>query len=81
MASSPLGSNAPIQTLGRGFASMDPERQREVVGYVRPAGMETAPQGRSTAERATKTPRLDWLRVQPDRESSNFEGSSSRHSR
>jgi hypothetical protein len=59
---------------------MDPERQREVVGYVRPAGMETAPQGRSS-ERATKAPRLDWLRVQPDRESSNFEGSSSRHSR
>jgi hypothetical protein len=80
MASSPLGSNAPIQTLGRGFASMDPERQREVVGYVRPSAFESAPQGRSS-DRAAKTTRTDWMRVQPDRDSSNFEGSSSRRSR
>ena len=82
MASSPLGNNAPIRTLGRGFASMDPERQREVVGYVRPAAIDTAPQSRSTTERASKpAPRMDWMRVQPDRDTSNFEGSSSRHSR
>lgn len=81
MASSPLGSKAPIPTLGRGFASMDPERQREVVGYVRPSAIETTPPVRSTSERAVRTPRLDWLRVQPDRDSSNYEGSSSRHSR
>lgn len=76
-----LGSNAPFRPLGRGFASMDPERQREVVGYVRAVGLEAAPQGRSTVERAAKAPRLDWLRVQPDREGSSYEGSSSRHSR
>ena len=81
MASSPLGSNAPIRTLGRGFASMDPERQREVVGYVRPVDTGTAAPARPAEQRSTKTTRMDWLRVQPDRESSNFEGSSSRHSR
>ena len=75
MASSPLGSNAPIRTLGRGFASMDPERQREVVGYVRPSAFE-APAPARTAVRSAG--RLDWTRVQPDRD---FEGSSSRHSR
>ncbi len=81
MASSPLGSNAPIRTLGRGFASMDPERQREVVGYVRPGAIETATKARPSSERSTSPTRMDWLRVQPDRESSNFEGSSSRRSR
>jgi hypothetical protein len=81
MASSPQGSNAPVRTLGRGFASMDPERQREVVGYVRPAAIETAPPVRAASARTAKPARLDWMRVQPDRESSNFEGSSSRHSR
>ena len=81
MVSSPKGSNAPIRTLGRGFASMDPERQREVVGYVRPAAIESAPVARVASPRAAKPARLDWMRVQPDREGSNFEGSSSRHSR
>ena len=80
MASSPLGSKAVICTLGRGFASMDPERQREVVGFVRPSAIETTPQGRSSGERS-RTARLDWLNVQPDRDSSNYEGSSSRRGR
>ena len=63
---------------GRDFASADPERQREVVGYYAVRGaIETTPAPRI---RGTAT-RTDWVRVQPDRESTNFEGSSSRHGR
>jgi hypothetical protein len=63
--------------FGRGFASMDPERQREVVGYVRSGPIETTPAARPTM----RSPRLDWMRVQPERDSANFEGSSSRRGR
>ena len=80
MAYSPLGSNAPIRTLGRGFASMDPERQREVVGYVSPGALESTPV-RSAGQRSARPARLDWTRVQPDVDSSNYEGSSSRRGR
>lgn len=62
---------------GRGFASMDPERQCEVVGYVRT--IDVAPSSRSSvAERAPRTSRLDWARMQVDREGGNFEGGSNR---
>lgn len=64
-------------SFGRGFASKDPERQREVVGYVRPAPIETTASPRPTV----RSPRLDWMRVQPERENGNFEGSSSRRAR
>ena len=64
---------------GRGFASMDPERQCEVVGYVR--SIDVAPAPRSVAERAPRPSRLDWARVQVDRDSGNFEGGSTRRSR
>jgi hypothetical protein len=57
---------------------MDPERQLEVVGYVRPEPIETTPPQRSGV---TRSSRLDWLRIQPERESGNFEGSSSRRGR
>ena len=77
MASSHLGIRQPW-SCGRGFASMDPERQREVVGYIPSGPIETAPAQRQPASRST---RLDWLRVQPERESANYEGSSSRRSR
>ena len=80
MVSRPLGSNAAMSTLGRGFASMDPERQREVVGYVRPSAFESVPV-RSAGERAVRPSRLNWTRVQPDVDGSNYEGSSSRRSR
>lgn len=63
---------------GRGFASMDPERQREVPGTVRGVAIETGPAPRSERLRAT---RLDWMRVSPERDSPNFEGSSSRRGR
>jgi len=63
--------------FGRGFASMDPERQREVVGCALGGPIATAPAARP----GTRSPRLDWMRVQPERDSANFEGSSSRHSR
>ncbi len=62
-------------SCGRGFAACDPERQREVIGYVRSGPIETAP------PRATRSTRLDWLRVQPERDSASFEGSSSRRGR
>jgi hypothetical protein len=59
-------------SLGRSFAPLDPERQREVVGYVRGGAIETVQQARGLASPASK--RADWLHVQPDRD---FEGSSS----
>ena len=61
---------------GRDFASIDPERQREVVGcYVVYGAIETTPRIRGAGTRTS------GVRVQPDRESVNFEGSSSRHGR
>jgi hypothetical protein len=76
MASSKQGSVLPHWSSGRGFVSTDPERQGEVVGYVRSGPIESAPTSRSASDGAAK--RLDWRRVQPDRD---FEGSSSRHGR
>jgi hypothetical protein len=67
----------PIRTgsLGRGFASLDPERQGEVPGRVIRTTEGTSPQ------RARGT-RGDWTQVQPEpRDISMFEGSSSRHGR
>lgn len=78
MASIDQRSGQPVWSAGRSFISSDPERQREVVGYVRDT-IQTAP--RSGAERAIRSTRLDWMRVQADRDSATFEGSSSRRSR
>lgn len=80
MASINQRSGQTVCTAGRGFSSADPERQREVVGFVR-SSIETAPPSRAAAERAARTTRLDWMRVQADRDSATFEGSSSRRSR
>jgi hypothetical protein len=65
-------------SFGRSFASMDPERQCEVVGYVR--SIEVTAPARATPERTVRSSRLDWARVQVDR-SSNFEGGSNRRGR
>ena len=70
------GSDREHSSGGRGFASMDPERQREVVGYVRSGPIDTLPAQRFGKPRAART---DWMRVQPERE--GFEGSSSRRGR
>jgi len=67
-----------VPNCGRGFASMDPERQREVVGYVRTVVIETTTVQRTVPSRAT---RLDWMRAPSERDGANFEGSSSRRSR
>lgn len=64
-------------SCGRGFASQDPERQREVVGFVRSGPIETA----AARGVVTRSARLDWMRVQPERDSANYEGGSSRRSR
>lgn len=58
-------------STGRGFACMDPERQREIVGYVRtlPAAGPVRPTTR------------DWMRVMPERDVIVSEGSSSRRNR
>ena len=77
MAASNPGKIYQHWTGGRGFASNDPERQREVVGYVRGGMITTAPAARP----AVRSGRLDWMRVQAEHDSSNFEGSSSRRSR
>jgi hypothetical protein len=65
----------PYWSSGRGFASRDPERQGEVLGYVRPGAIETIAPARPVAP--AKPASLGWTRVQPDVESSSFEGSSS----
>ena len=79
MASSIHTSRTPSSS-GRGFASVDPERQREVAGYVRSGPILTAQPTRTAGDRAARTARSDWMRVQPERDAS-FEGSSSRRSR
>lgn len=61
-------------STGRNFACMDPERQGVpgdslLAVKVRPPAREERP------------PRTDWMRVQPDRDTSMFEGSSSRRGR
>jgi hypothetical protein len=76
MTSRTSGSDREHSSGGRGFASIDPERQREVVGYVRSAPVETMPAQRFGIPRGA---RADWMRVLPDRE--GFEGSSSRRGR
>jgi hypothetical protein len=70
-------SKAEPWSFGRGFASKDPERQGEVIGYVRRTPIETTAPTRLTV----RSPRLDWMRVQPERDAGNFEGSSSRRGR
>jgi len=70
----------PYWSSGRGFASSDPERQSEVLGYVRRSPIETV----TTARPAAAPARADsqrWMSVQPDVDSSGFEGSSSGRSR
>lgn len=73
MASSKQDSSHQPWAPGRGFTSADPERQREVIGYVPRAAVE------ATAPRSL--PRRDWMQALPERDGSNFEGSSSRRSR
>jgi hypothetical protein len=66
----------PYWSSGRGFASRDPERQGEVLGYVRPAAIETTAPAKAVAPAKPAASR-HWTRIQPDVESSGFEGSSS----
>ena len=76
-SSNPRGDRG-LWSCGRGFESIDPERQREVVGFVRSGPINTVP-----AQRARGTPpsRFDWMRMQPERDSPTYEGSSSRRGR
>lgn len=75
MASSTQGTAIRTGSTGRGFASMDPERQREVpVSAIRSAE-DWSPM------RPVRTARMDWMRVPPDRDANMDEGSSSRRSR
>lgn len=66
----------PIRTLsiGRGFASLDPERQCEIPGGSLRTACARAP---AHASRPVAT----WMRVQAERDLAMFEGSSSRRSR
>lgn len=68
----------PYWNSGRAFASLDPERQGEVIGYVRSTAADTAAAARSAIRPSVAaSPRTDWTRVQPDVEGTSFEGSSS----
>jgi len=80
MASSNQGTGLPHWSSGRCRGSMDPERQGEVVGYVVRGPIQSAPTPRTPSGRG-RTKRTDWMCVQPDPDSSNFEGSSSRRGR
>lgn len=62
---------------GRGFASSDPERQGEVLGYVRRTPIETPAPTRPAAAPAKAGAQKGWMNVQPDVDASGFEGSSS----
>ena len=73
MASSTEGTNFRNASIGRGFASLDPERQGEV-----PGRMIRTTDGWSPMR--VRPARTDWTRLQPDREITMFEGSSSRRS-
>ena len=76
MPSSNQATGRPYWSSGRGFASRDPERQGEVLGYVHNTAIETTASARPTAPKAAP-PQRGWTRVQPDVDSSGFEGSSS----
>jgi hypothetical protein len=73
MPSSNQATGRPYWNSGRAFASMDPERQGEVLGYVRNNAVQASPARQPVA----KSEWLGWTRIQPDVESSGFEGSSS----
>ena len=60
---------------GRGFVSLDPERQGEVLGHVRRSASEASIPSR----KPTVKPAQPWTLVQPDVDPSSYEGSSSRH--
>jgi hypothetical protein len=74
MAANDQGNLSRTGSTGRGFACMDPERQGEIVGYVR-----TAPA--KAPLRPARPATMDWMRAQPERDAGYFEGSSSRRSR
>ncbi|MBE7366808.1 KGG domain-containing protein [Ramlibacter pallidus] len=59
-------------STGRGFASMDPERQREIVTESFRGSALRAP------ARPTRPFQTDWMRAQPERDTGNYEGGSSR---
>ena len=80
MASSVPATERPPCSPGRGFASMDPERQREVVGCVVSAPIATSAPTRTVPERLARAARPDWMCVLPEGDS-GFEGSSSRRGR
>lgn len=73
---SPRDTTFRTGSTGRGFAAMDPERQREV-----PSGSPIRTAEDWSPMRAARTARTDWVRVQPDRDTNMFEGSSSRRGR
>ena len=73
MPSSNPAAGHTYWSSGRGFASLDPERQCEVLGHARRCASDVPIPPRQPAVK----PAQPWTRVQPDVDSS-FEGSSSR---
>jgi hypothetical protein len=61
-------------SAGRGFTSLDPERQGEVLGQVRRCAVDSP----SPSRQPLVKPAPAWTRVLPDVDSSSYEGSSSR---
>lgn len=75
MPSSKQAAGRPHWTSGRGFVSLDPERQGEVLGQARRAASERAEPSRQPMVK----PAQAWTLVRPDVDPSSYEGSSSRH--
>lgn len=76
MPSSNQTTGRPFWSSGRGFATADPERRGEVVGYVRSGSIETTSAPVRAALPAARPAARGWMRVQPEPEG-GFEGSSS----
>ena len=78
MPMTPRANARPYWNSGRAFASLDPERQGEVIGYVHSTPADTAAAARTAIRPGTAAPvRKDWTRAQADVLSGGFEGSSS----
>jgi hypothetical protein len=74
MPSSNQAAGRQRGSLGRGFSSLDPERQGEASGHSRRCAVD-AP---ALSRQAKVKPAAAWTRVQPDVDASGYEGSSSR---
>ena len=75
MPSSNQAASRQHWSAGRGFTSLDPERQGEVQVHARRCAVDNPAPSRQSKVK----PAQAWTRVQPDVDGSGYEGGSSRH--